>query len=362
MRSSAALLLSLFVSVAASKAYSPLPAGIVIAESPKADIPFDLQQLKQRWIERIVAIKQAGVLPIIDIESSFNPGRLNARTYAQAMDDNGIALTAFSPQIGEKKYNKKGSLWHEASRRAIGVDPSRYIPATTAGIYPAFTKQPDAFIEMSLRKVKQQGYPMLGEFEFRHYMSPRQFKRGQTYRDVAIDIDSPAAEKLFEFSQRTGISFQIHYEIEDQLLPPLEKMLARYPNARVIWCHLGQVRYSNRTTRYQADYVRHLIEHYPGIHFDLAFGNAESIYPGSGERQSRVWRPDGSADPAWVSLINDHPYRFLAALDIGGDRQDKLPQKVNSLRRFLQYLSPQVREIVAYRAAWRLLFNEEIDI
>jgi len=61
-------------------------------------------------LEKTLPIKEDGRLPIIDIESSFNPGKVNAQDYAETMDDNGIALTAFSPQIGKKKYKKKGSL------------------------------------------------------------------------------------------------------------------------------------------------------------------------------------------------------------------------------------------------------------
>ena len=138
--------------------------------------------------------------------------------------------------------------------------------------------------------------------------------------DNSLPIDSDAGHKLFEFSELSGISFQIHYEIEDKLLPPppLEKMLAKYPNARVIWCHLGQIRYSDRTNTYGPEYIRSLIENHPHIYFDLAFGNANSVYPGSNEHQATVWRSGNDVAPAWIKLITDHPYRFLAALDIGG--------------------------------------------
>jgi hypothetical protein len=35
------------------------------------------------------------------------------------------------------------------------------------------------------------GYPLLGKFEFRHYPSPRQLKRGELFRDVVVPIMSP---------------------------------------------------------------------------------------------------------------------------------------------------------------------------
>jgi len=341
--------------------YSPLPDSVAIGKAAKASVPFDIDSLKSGWRERINAIKADGVLPIIDIESSFNPGSVDAQDYAKDMDNNGIALTAFSPQVGIKKFKKKGALWHEGARRAVGADPSRFIPVSTAGNYPAWTGKPDNFLDKTIEKVEGEGYPMMGEFEFRHYMSPRQYKRDETYRDITIPVDSDVGHKLFAFSEKTGISFQIHYEVEDELLGPLETMLEKYPRAKVIWAHLGQVRYSDRSKKYGPAYVRSLIEKYPNIYFDLAFGDADSVYPGSDEYHSRVWdQKNGGVKKAWVQLIADHPYRFLAALDIGGDRVDRVTRYSKSLRNFISHLPDGVQAIVAYKAAWKLLFNEDI--
>ena len=353
-------LILIFTTIYAAE-YSPTPDSVQIGKYPKADVPFDLAHLKSLWKKRILVIKGNGLLPIIDIESSFNPGKVNAKDYAKSMDDNGVALTAFSPQVGIKKYKKTGALWHDGARRAVSADPSRYIPTSTAGIYPAFTDKPLAFIEKTISMLKKENHPIMGEFEFRHYMSPRQYKRGETYRDIIIPIDSNIGHKLFGFSEKSGISFQIHYEIEDNLLPPLEKMLAKYPKAKVIWCHLAQVRYSNRTKKYNPDYVRTLIKNHPNIYFDLAFGNSGSVYPGSGEHQARVWKESGrGVEQAWIDLIIDYPYRFLAALDIGGDRVDHVSKNTRTLRVFMDSLPKEIQEVVAYKAAWKLLFNEDI--
>jgi len=350
----------LFFSPTYASEYSPLPESVRIGKHSKADVPFDLGHLKFLWKKRILAIVEDGKLPVIDIESSFNPGKVNAEDYAESMDDNGIALTAFSPQISKKKYKKKGALWHDGARRAVAVDPTRFIPASTAGIYPAFSEEPEEFIDETISMVEQDNYPMMGEFEFRHYMSPRQYKRDETYRDVTVPIDSDVGHKLFAFSERSGISFQIHYEVEDNLLKPLEIMLSQYPNAKVIWCHLAQIRYSDRAKNYGTGYVRKLIEKYPNIYFDLAFGSADSVYPGSDENQAKVWESPGQVKQAWIDLINDYPYRFLAALDIGGDRVHHVSKNTRRLREFISNLSKNTQEIVAYKAAWKLLFNEQI--
>jgi len=340
--------------------YSPLPESINIREARKAEVPFDLNGLRAKWRSRITAIKSKGVVPLIDVESSFNPEKVNANSYAQAMDDNGVALIAFSPQVGKEQYQKNKTLWHDGARRAVGADPYRYIPTSTAGIYPAWTEEPEAFLQATIEKVKQDNYPMMGEFEFRHYLSPRQYKRGETFRDVNIKLNSKVGHQLFQFAEQSGVSFQIHYEVEDGLLPALEEMLARYPKAKVIWCHLGQVRYSDRAKKYSPGYVRKLIEKYPNLYFDLAFGDADSVYPGSGERHARVWDDAGRVKQEWVDLIAAHPYRFLSALDIGGDRTERLPDNTRTLREFIGNLPENVQEIVGYKAAWKLIFNEDL--
>jgi len=352
-------LLIFITAVSYATDYSPIPVSQSIGKQPKAKVPFDIHDLKAKWRKRIETIKANGILPIIDIESSFNPSRVNAAEYARAMDRNGIALTAFSPQIGKKKY-KQGVIWHDGAQRAVEVDPARYIPTSTAGIYPAFTQDPEAFVDTTIARVQADNYPLMGEFEFRHYMSPRQYKRGERYRDVSVPLDSSAGIKLFEFSERSGISFQIHYEIEDELLPVLEKMLAKFPDARVIWCHLAQVRFASRAKRYGPQYVRSLINKHKNIYFDLAFGDADSVYPGSHEKQARVWDSKDKVRQDWVTVIVDYPYRFVAALDIGGDRLEHVSEKSNSLRTFLSNLPKETQQVVAYKAAWKLLFNEDI--
>ena len=59
-----------------------------------------------------------------------------------------------------------------------------------------------------------------------------------------------------------------------------------------------------------------------------------------------------------MRVISENPWRFLAALDLGGDRMDDLPKTVRTLRLFMESLSPEVREIVGYKASWKLLFDE----
>ena len=143
------------------------------------------------------------------------------------------------------------------------------------------------------------------------------------------------------------------------MLEPLEKMLARYPRAKVVWCHLGQVRYASRCRRYGPDYVRSLLGRFPNLHFDLA--STDIVYPGSGERQcTLVDRRAGGLRADWRAVIEESPWRFHSALDLDEGKMDQLEARAAALRALLGGLSPQARAIVAYRASWKLLFGEEL--
>jgi hypothetical protein len=343
---------ALLTGTASGAELGPLPASDnAHIDAPKA-IPFDLTALKKNWRERIAAIKAKGMLPVIDIESSFNSNRLNLRRLAQAMDEMGVALIAYS-------HDANNTKWSDMAARVVSADPWRFIPTTNGGVHPAWTENPQAFLAETIKHAVTDGYPLLGEFEFRHYPSPRQLKREETFRDVAIPINGPLGHELFAFAGKTGIPFEIHYEIEDVLLAPLEEMLARYPRAKVIWCHLAQIRYSRRSTVYSPAYVRGLFEKYPNLYIDTAFGDSFSIYPGSDENHARVWS-GGDVKKEWLELIVQQPWRFLAAFDLGGDRQDQLQSYNTNLRKFLNQIPQPAREIVAYKAAWKLLFGEEL--
>jgi hypothetical protein len=338
---------------AAEAPLSPLPEDGKAHRSAPVQVPFDLPSLQTKWKQRIGAVRAAGILPIIDIESSFNNKKLDLRALAQAMDENGIALIAYSE-------DPKKKLWSDAAARIVAADPWRFIPAGN-GATDVWSGAPERFLAEMKKHLVPDGYPIMGEFEFRHYPSPRQYKRGEMDRDVDIPIDGPAGEALFTFAEESGLPFEIHYEIEDRLLPALEQMLTRHPKAKVIWCHLAQIRYSSRNTVYGPDYVRKLIERHPNLYFDVAFGGPDSIYPASHERHARVWDQSGHVKPEWIELIAQHPWRFLAAMDLGGDRQEQVLDKARELRRFLNDLPKDTREIVAYKAAWKLLFGEDLQ-
>lgn len=317
--------------------------------------PYAFQRARPLYLERLEHIRRSGMIPIIDIESSYHPLDVDLNGMTKAMDRAGIAMMCLSvDQPG--KLVAQGQLWSDHALEAFEKYPSYFIPTGNGGNHPAWTKLPDRFLQSLEQKILEHNYPLMGEFEVRHYPSPRQVQRGDMFRDVDMAIDGPLMDRVFQFAERTGIPFQIHYEIEDRLLDPLEQMLIKYSKAKVIWCHLAQIRYQQRSTRYGPALLARWLTQYPNLYIDTAFGDVLSSYPPSGERHARYW----SHVKEWGELIAAHPYRFLAALDIGGDRMHRIEEWTRNLRYFLGTLPPPAHEVVAYKAAWKLLFNEDI--
>lgn len=340
------------------KLLSVIPFAACLPGIGSAENMQDFTKLKAGYSGRLKKILAAGHIPYIDIESSCNSGRVDIHSIARSMDQLNIGLMALSADIGRNQFSK-GVRFDDLSNRLIAAYPDRFIPVGNGGQPPALTEDPTAFLEAQESAARKRQIMLFGEFEFRHYPSPRQFKRGDTGRDVDVPVDGPTGHRLFRMSEKTGLAFQIHYEIEDELLTPLEKMLVQYPQAKVIWCHLAQIRYIQRTKRYTPAYVEGMIRRYPNLYFDIAFGDAYAIYPPSGQRHARVWSEGGDIKAEWRDLIVAYPKRFLSALDLGQDRLDRIVEYDLVHRDFLKRLPKEVQHQVAYRSAWSLIFGEE---
>ena len=316
---------------------------------------FDWPALRRLWHARIEEVEKRGLLPILDIESSFGDDRAVTDEFAQVMDECGVAVIALG---------QEGRL---ANLQAlVQSHPSLFIPVPFASLHRNVVGREDAnpFLDLLFANVLRGGYPTMGEFFFRHYPSNVQ-QRGDAWEmaDVHIPIDGPYVNRIFAFAQESHIPFQIHYEVEDSLLPPLEKMLARYPGATVVWCHVGRIRYLNRSRRYGAEYVRGLLARYPNLYFDTSCSDPTSVWPlHNGTGVSRMWDEHrGHLQPAWVDVVTSYPDRFLAALDLGSDRLDvrNLRRYTFWLRHFLAEFPPDVQRRIAYRNSWTLLFHEQ---
>lgn len=337
-----------------------LPFAVWLPQAAQAQQSPDWTRLKAGYAQRLQKILAAGELPYIDIESSCNSGRLDIDALAASMDRLNIGLMALSADIGRGQFDA-GVRFDRLSDRLLAAYPDRFIPVGNGGQPPALTEAGDEFLDAQEAAARSRQVMLLGEYEFRHYASPRQAKRGELGRDVDIALDGPLGQRVFRIAAQTGLPVQIHYEVEDGLMPALERMLTQYPQAKVIWCHLAQVRYAERAPGYTAACVAALIGRFPNLYFDTAFGDSTSIYPLSNQRHAHVWATDGSLAKDWRELIVAYPTHFLSALDLGGDRVHRIAEFDSRHRDFLKRLPATTQHRVAYRNAWSLLFGEEFD-
>ena len=127
------VLLGFLPHLAGAGTLGPVPANVKVDEAPRADVPFDLSRYKANWRQRIEAMRQSGLLPVIDVESSFNPGGFAPRNFAEQMDKRGVALVAFSPQVGEGGFKRDGRVWTDAARGILSVDLWRFLAALDLG-------------------------------------------------------------------------------------------------------------------------------------------------------------------------------------------------------------------------------------
>ena len=323
----------------------PMLPGIAAATAKVTAPP----EATAAWARRIRTILDRGGLPIIDMEATYVDGATNVARMIDYMDRFDIAQIAYAP-ANAPDSSPSLSLYHQ--------HPEYFIPTTNSGEFARWWRDPAAFLTGVRADLASGNYVLMGEYEFRHYPSPEQLRQPNINRDISIDIAGPAGQALFALSEETGVAFQIHYEPEDRLLDPLEQMLARYPNAKVIWCHLGMIRYPDRARRYNPDYVNTLLERFPGLHFDLAVPPPGSVYTPSGAHDSTLYS-DGKLAPDWKAVIEAHQDRFVAASDYRPPVETDYPAQMQRQRNLiLAALSPAAQHQVAYGNAWRLITGQ----
>jgi hypothetical protein len=304
------------------------------------------------WAQRIRSILARGRLPIIDPEATYNRA-IDIDKMVQWMNAGDVAQVCFAP--GDK-------LSSNASLELHRLHPQHFVPTTKDGSSPEWYNNREAFVRGLRADLASNDYFLLGEFELRHYPSPNQTRAGRMDRDVSVPLADPSVDAVLAAAAQSGLAVQVHYEIEDALLPPLEALLARHPTARVIWCHMGQVRFGERNTIYGVSYLKSLIARFPNLHFDLGLPGPPHKHPWSGQLDQRIYAATGNPPwggylrSEWRDFIEQHADRVLAASDIGADRYTEFPKAIERLRELvLSKLSPRAARLVAFENAWRLL-------
>ena len=369
----AALSLSFLCAVTHAQG-SPQPELVSNAALGTQALESRVKQHHAKWRLRIQSLLDAGKLPKIDMETSWPEGvvRDEVPSIFPLMDELGIALIAAD---GEQKRSDgvTGYRWSDYLLEAAEMYPDRFIPATNGGTNPNWLKQKSgegSFIEKLEEQVRSGRYALIGELDFRHYMSSHQCAAGHYHRDNSIALTSANGQRVFSLSHETGVPFVIHLEPEDAPILELEKMLERYTNAKVVVAHFGQLRHPEKQKGFNPQRVQSLLRRFPNLHWDLSTGWPNREYRCAGEGKSGLLKgdtvlwvdgADGQTDTVkaeWRVIFIEFHDRFVFATDFGGGRpplRDFLRRGVSNFERIVRDLPKEVQHGFAYRNAWRLL-------
>jgi hypothetical protein len=159
-----------------------------------------------------------------------------------------------------------------------------------------------------------------------------------------------------------GVMLCLAHKIQDRLLP--DCLHHRYsafhacPKRHSTLLRLrGKHRYPQRATTYSPEYVRSLIERFPGLHFDLAVPAPSHVYRPSGHRDSTLFEFTGRIKDTWLALLEKYPERFLSASDYRPPVEAWMSSHIADVQRklILDSLLERARHLVAYGNAWRLI-------
>lgn len=353
---------------------------VLIATSDQQTQSSKAQQLHRKWRSRVQSLLDAGKLPKIDMETSWSEDTVTGYIPGifPLMDELGIALTAADGRQRESD-GSAGYRWSNYMLEAADKYPDRFVPTTNGGTSSNWLEQKSgagSFIEQLEQQVRSSRYALIGELDFRHYMSSHQCAAGHKHRDNSIPLTSPNGRRVFSLSHETGISFVIHLEPEDESLAELEKMLDHYPKARVVVAHFGQLRHPEKQKSFTPQKVRSMFGKFPNLHWDLSTGWPNREYRCAGLNNASSLRGDtilwatvalGQSDtvkPEWRAIFTEFHDRFVFATDFGSGRPPLpgfLRERVANFERIVHDLSRKVRHAFAYKNAWRLLTGKPWD-
>jgi len=207
-------------------------------------------------------------LMLIDTHSHLPKG-LTLDQLVKLMDENGVAMTALMPTFyGGNKPDGQGISDENLVLDFHRKRPDRIIPFMGMQRPVLLDKgrweQPDAMAERLLRFTESQlrtgSFKGVGEFILCHY--PYSYPSGARGETIRIPADTPLMKKFLDLAAKYNVPVSIHYEIDEESLPSLKKMLEYGRRTTVILAHNGG--------RPDLPTLQTLLNEYPNVLIDWA--------------------------------------------------------------------------------------------
>jgi predicted TIM-barrel fold metal-dependent hydrolase len=296
-------------------------------------------------------------LPIADVHFHLmlymTPTDLKER-----MDRHNIRWTVSAGAIGNPLAGPPGSpiARDAAVRELLG---ERFLPASGASeSYVAervigarfYTDMPSTERDAALRRIDQQmaAQPRV----FAETFPNAETSSADPLRRRRVATDGPYFRALMTIGKRESRPVPMHMQFHPESVAELSRLLQDHPDSQVLLSHCG------KDTR-AAD-VRAMMTKHANLFCDLGYRGAPLALNESRLDPARLifWGPSlfqaaGMKDD-WRQLIEDHPDRFMVAIDDVGT-WDIYDQTVIAIRQgVLAKLSPATAEKVAYKNAVRI--------
>jgi predicted TIM-barrel fold metal-dependent hydrolase len=259
--------------------------------------------------------------PLIDAHSHL-PGPKVIDAFVDAMRENNVSRVIM---LGVGGLQKEDPAWITAAAR-------KYQRSVVPGVPVPDPEAPDAAanLDADITRMKAR---IVGEVHVR-----------KLSHKIDRDPSNEAFTKLFEVASRQLTPVVIHDELDDVAGAKLEKALTANRKVTIILAHAGHAPPAR---------LEPLLQRNPNLLVDLSGMHFES--------QPSLATETGPFDPAFKTLIEKMPERFLMGLDVSSPKlfqPDKLDRLMKWTRRILGELKPEVAERVGFKNAAGLLHLE----
>ncbi len=212
------------------------------------------------------------------------------------------AQMSSTPNIGTR------ILYEKAAHRIVPF-LSFYDSLTEKGVWG---DDPNVLDRME-HNFKQGHYVGLGEFHL--------FKK---------DVDSPILAEVIEFAKKHQLIIQFHGDLEI-----IDKIFEIYPNATVLWAHLG--------TRPEPEFLTQALNRYPNLYVDTSV------------RDESFVNNRGKLKQEWADFFIQQSDRVLIGVDtFSPNRWLTFDKVVRNIRFWLEQLPLDVQRKLAHENAHRL--------
>lgn len=304
-------------------------------------------------------------LKLIDVHNHL-PRGLTLDNLIKLMDETGVQMTVLMPVFYERdKPQGQGISDENLVLDFYQKRPDRIIPFLGMQRPVLLDKrrweQPDIAAERSFQFAESQlstgSFRGIGEFILCHYSYS--FAVGTQAGTIRIPADTPLMKRFLDLAAKYHVPVTIHYEIDEESLPSLKKMLEYGRRTTIILAHNGG--------RPALAILQTLLKEYPNLLIDWAGMNHFGAYGRTSQPDKKftwfVKNPiedgKGHLRPEWKAFSEQYQDRIVGIGFDGAhpelwDNPEVYKRTIAAFRSMLSDLSPEAAERIAFKNAQKL--------